>query len=187
MVRRPRSPAALVAGILTIFILGIIWTVVLHNLQTQKGIPAAPNSSAADPPLPQVSDPPSSAPGTLPHESSPSPTVSPPPTAQEPRARREPERNCLAVLEKLCQDVPPGSGRRRQCFQDNVGNLSPACQVKLQAQAFRVRESPQQIKAACRSDAKRLCPKVPLAGGRILQCLEDHAKELSDRCYAALE
>lgn len=59
MARRPRSPAAFVAGILTIFILGIIWTVVLHNLQTQKGIPAAPSSSAADPPLSLPSDPPS--------------------------------------------------------------------------------------------------------------------------------
>lgn len=188
MARRPRTSAALVAGILTIFILGIIWTVVLHNLQTQKGIPVAPSFSAADPPLPPSSESPSSARGTLPHESSPSPTVSlSPPTPPDPRVRREPERNCLAVLEKLCQDVPPGSGRRRQCFQDNVGNLSPACQVKLQAKAFRVRESTQQIKAACRSDAKRLCPKVPLAGGRILQCLEDHAKELSDGCDAALE
>ena len=124
----------------------------------------------------------------LPHESSPTPTVSLPPlTAQEPRARREAERNCLAVFKKLCQDVPPGSGRRRQCFQDDVGNLSPACQVKLQAQAFQVRERTQQTKAACQSDAKRLCPKVPLAGGRIFQCLEDHAKELSEGCYTTLE
>src|SRR5881296_300161 len=117
----------------------------------------------------------------LPHESSPSPTLAlPPPTAPEPRARRELERNCLSELEKLCQDIPPGSGRRRECFQDNVGIHSPACQVKPQTQAFRVRESTQQIKAACQSDAKRLCPKAPLAGGRILQCLEDYAKELSD-------
>jgi len=93
----------------------------------------------------------------------------------------------VAVLEKLCQDVPPGSGRRRQSFQDDVGNLSPACQVKLQAQAFQVRERTQQTKAACQSDAKRLCPKVPLAGGRIFQCLEDHAKELSEGCYTTLE
>ncbi|MGH7205213.1 MAG: cysteine rich repeat-containing protein [Nitrospiraceae bacterium] len=201
LAQRPRSPAALVAGILTIFTLGIVWTVVLHNLPTQNDVPAvdpsqsplpaphtAPSSSAADPPPPPPSASPSPPPSTMPFESAPNPTLSPPPPiAQEPRARRELERNCLVVLEKLCQDIPPGGGRRRKCFQDNVGNLSPACQVKLQAQAFQVREGTQQLKAACESDARRLCPQAPLAGGRILQCLEDHSNELSDSCYQALE
>src|SRR5947209_3160917 len=72
----------------------------LHNLPTQKGIPAVPSSSAADPPLPPPSDSRSPPPSRLPHDSSPSPTVSlPPPTAQEQGARREVEQNCLAVLE----------------------------------------------------------------------------------------
>ena len=186
MARRPRSLAAFVAGILTIFALGIVWTVVLHNLPTQLEIPAAPSPSAADPSFPAPSASPSPPPSTMLHGSAPSPTLPPPPPiAQGPRAGREVERNCLAVLEKLCQDTPPGGGRRRKCFQDNLGNLSPACQLKLQAQAFQVREGPQQFKAACEADARRLCPQVP--GGRILQCLEDHTNDLSNGCYRALE
>lgn len=185
MAQRPRLLASFVAGILTIFALGIVWTVVLHDLPTQKDIPAAPSSSATDPPPPPPSASPSPPPSTMLHESAPNPTLSPPPIAQGPRAGREVERNCLAVLEKLCQDTPPGGGHRRKCFQDNLGNLSPACQVKLQAQAFQVREGPQQFKAACEADARRLCPQVP--GGRILQCLEDHSNDLSDSCYRALE
>lgn len=185
MAQRPRPLAALVAGILTIIALGIVWTVVLHNLPTQQDIPAAPSSSAADPPPGLTPSPPP--PSTMPLESAPNPTLSPPPPiAREPRDRQELERNCLAVLEKLCQDVPPGGGRRRKCFQDNVGNLSPACQVKLQAQAFRVMERTQQLKAACEADVRRFCPQLPLVGGRILQCLEDHSNELSDSCYRAL-
>ncbi|MGH7229000.1 MAG: cysteine rich repeat-containing protein [Nitrospiraceae bacterium] len=185
MAQRPRSLAAFVAGILTFFALGIVWTVVLHNLPTQMENPAAPSPSAADPLSPPPSATPSPPSSTMLHGSDPNPTLSPPPIAQGLRAGREVERTCLAVLEKLCQDTPPGGGRRRKCFQDNLGNLSPACQVKLQAQAFQVREGPQQLKAACEADARRHCPQVP--GGRMLQCLEDHSNDLSDSCYRALE
>jgi len=214
LAQRPRSPAALVAGIVTIVALGIVWTVVLHNLPTQIEVPAvdqslpaahpaAPSSSAADlPPSASPSPPPSTSPveappsltpsppppRTIPLESAPNPTLSPPPPiAQEPRDHQELARNCRAALAKLCEDVTPGGGRRKKCFEDNVGNLSPTCQVKLQEQAFRMEETMRSFQAACEADARRLCPLVPSGGGRILECLEDHSNELSDSCYQALE
>lgn len=210
MAQRPRSLAAFVAGILTISALGIVWTVVLHNLPTQievQSVPAdpsaAPSSSAADPPpsasfspLPSPSpaeDPPRPTPtppppSRIPLESARNPTLPPPPPiAQEPRDHQELARNCSAALARLCEDIPPGGGRRKKCFQDNVGNLSPACQVKLQEQAFRMDDTMRSFRAACGADVRRLCPHVASGDGRILECLEDRSKELSDGCHQALE
>jgi hypothetical protein len=40
---------------------------------------------------------------------------------------------------------------------------------------------------ACREDRARLCQGVPLGGGRVLHCLEEHAANLSEGCRKALE
>ncbi len=40
---------------------------------------------------------------------------------------------------------------------------------------------------ACRDDAKTFCKGIQPGGGRILDCLEDHYKEISDACYSALQ
>jgi hypothetical protein len=40
------------------------------------------------------------------------------------------------------------------------------------------------VTAACQADIKRFCSKRPGAGA--LQCLQQHAQELSDGCYERL-
>jgi len=42
-------------------------------------------------------------------------------------------------------------------------------------------------RTACRDDAKNFCKGVQPGGGRILDCLKDHYKEISDSCYQALQ
>jgi hypothetical protein len=39
---------------------------------------------------------------------------------------------------------------------------------------------------ACRSDVQSLCPSVKPGGGRVAQCLQQHASELSPACKAQL-
>jgi cysteine rich repeat protein len=39
---------------------------------------------------------------------------------------------------------------------------------------------------ACRADRERFCQGVPMGGGRVLRCLEQHAGDLSDGCRHAL-
>ena len=41
------------------------------------------------------------------------------------------DRECRAALEKLCQDVEPGSGRIRRCFEANEGKLTPSCREQV--------------------------------------------------------
>jgi len=42
-------------------------------------------------------------------------------------------------------------------------------------------------RVACREDAHSFCADVQPGGGRIINCLQDHYKELSDECYTALQ
>ena len=39
----------------------------------------------------------------------------------------------------------------------------------------------------CRGDAERLCPGVPMGGGRIIACLKAHKEEVSIGCGKALQ
>ena len=48
-------------------------------------------------------------------------------------------------------------------------------------------ESMEQMRRACGVDVKKFCAEVKPGGGRILECLEDHSKEISDECYDLLE
>jgi Cysteine rich repeat len=45
--------------------------------------------------------------------------------------------------------------------------------------------SPQASKA-CRADYRKLCPGVRPGEGRVVACFEDHLRELSPGCRAAL-
>lgn len=40
---------------------------------------------------------------------------------------------------------------------------------------------------ACREDAKNFCSGIQPGGGRIMDCLWDHYKDISDDCYSALQ
>lgn len=41
--------------------------------------------------------------------------------------------------------------------------------------------------SACKADVRQFCAKIKPGGGRLVDCLLDHQKELSDACYDALE
>lgn len=45
----------------------------------------------------------------------------------------------------------------------------------------------EMIKQACGDDVKRFCQEVKPGGGRIVQCLEEHAKDLSQDCSKLME
>ena len=39
----------------------------------------------------------------------------------------------------------------------------------------------------CKADAERLCPGVPMGGGRIVGCLKEHKMEVSVGCAKAVQ
>ncbi len=40
---------------------------------------------------------------------------------------------------------------------------------------------------ACKSDVAKLCPNVPMGGGKILQCLKKHENEMTVGCAKELK
>jgi Cysteine rich repeat len=43
-----------------------------------------------------------------------------------------------------------------------------------------------KVREACAADVKKLCPDVPMGGGKIKQCLMDHADSVSAGCKQAM-
>ncbi len=43
------------------------------------------------------------------------------------------------------------------------------------------------LKKYCEADVKRLCPGVPMGGGKIIECLKQHEKSMSVGCAQALK
>jgi len=50
-----------------------------------------------------------------------------------------------------------------------------------------MRAGMQKFRQACEADIKQFCGNVQPGGGRIIQCLESHSKEVSEQCHETLE
>jgi hypothetical protein len=59
--------------------------------------------------------------------------------------------------------------------------------VTILASAAAATPGPGKLRRACKEDARSFCGDVKPGGGRIISCLQDHYKELSDDCYDALK
>ena len=75
---------------------------------------------------------------------------------------------------------------------DSPPSTSPAPPAPLEketpdAPGGKMREGMQKFRQACEADVKRFCPNVKPGGGRIVQCLDEHAKEVSSTCAQMLE
>jgi hypothetical protein len=102
----------------------------------------------------------------------------------DPHARQVVEVKCDAEVQRYCPDSLTGEERRR-CAARRVAQLPQACQQIVRERIVRWKEA-EGYKLACRDDVKRYCQTVVPGEGRILQCLQEHEQELSDRCYQTL-
>ena len=85
---------------------------------------------------------------------------------------------CREDVQKYCPQVIPGQGRMAHCLKDHQADLSPACRTHLKTMFDHMLEA----REACSADAHRLCPDVKGGHGRIIACLKNHERELSDSC-----
>jgi hypothetical protein len=90
---------------------------------------------------------------------------------------------CADDVAKFCKDVQPGGGRILHCMKEHENDLSPACKQHIAAVKERVKEA----QAACHDDVMRFCKDVKPGGGRIINCLKEHANELSPECKSKME
>ena len=50
-----------------------------------------------------------------------------------------------------------------------------------------MREARRKMTEACSADVQTFCPDAPAGGGGRMQCLREHAADLSDGCKAAMQ
>ncbi len=105
--------------------------------------------------------------------------------AEELRLPANVQIKCQAELESLCPASLSGDDRLR-CAQRSAQKLPLPCQRTILARVAQAKEDLQRIRFACKEDARRFCRRAGRLGGQVLQCLEEHAQEISDRCFQAL-
>ena len=198
-----QSSSGIVAGAITILGLGLVWVTVATNFPSQEELSSAavpaethpavrPSSPGTAPPALDLTIPtspplPSEVARSRPNDdrSRDSRDEAPAVTQLNPRAVQVAKLRCEAEIEQLCPDSPDGSARTR-CLEPRVKQLSPLCQSQVRERFVKWKEDRSRMMAACDEDAKRFCNAVKPGGGQILQCLQSHAPDVSDRCYETL-
>ena len=198
-----QSSSGIIAGAITIFGLGLVWVTVVTNFPSQEELSSAalpaetrqaarPSSPLSAPPTLDLTIPtspplPSEAARSMPDDDrSPDSSVEAPVvTRLDPRALQATRLKCEADIEQLCPDSPDGSARTR-CLQQRAKQLPPLCQSQLHERFVKWKEDRSRLMAACDEDVKRFCRTVKPGSGEILECLQSHGQEVSDRCYQTL-
>jgi len=185
------SPTSRLAAVFTTVLgLGLVWGLVWANLPTKDDLDAAPRAAVPPPePALDLSIPgvPSKQERTAPQVIVNGAGVSSAPRAgswEEIRTKQVAEMKCEADLQQSCPEDLPDDERRR-CMEQRAKRVPAACQAMIRQRLVRWKESTGDL-PACAEDAKQFCADLPPGDGRVLQCLQDHAQDVSDRCYAAL-
>ena len=85
---------------------------------------------------------------------------------------------CEADIQRLCKDVPIGSGRVQACLKEHEAEVSESCRQKIDGLANEVK----LLTLVCRWDIGVFCSNVSPGEGRVLACLEKNAARLSPGC-----
>lgn len=192
------SSSRLTAILVTIVGLGFVWGLVWANMPTRdqlhasavslQAMKATPPTPTLDLSIPGVPAP--DAPGS--HRVVVNGAEVPQPeqgmggagVALDPRAKQIAEMKCEAELQQVCPDSLQG-GDRRRCMEQRAKHLPSPCQSMIRRQLVRFKEQSGQA-LACAEDVRRFCREVQSGEGQMLQCLQDHAQDVSDGCYATL-
>jgi hypothetical protein len=95
------------------------------------------------------------------------------------------ETQCRTELETYCSHVTPGNKRGLACLYAHCDKLSRPCESAYYEVAEELKNATDNLSAfasACRGDMERLCSKVAIGEGRILECLEKNKEKVSANC-----
>ncbi len=198
---RQEPSGTVTVGLVSVIGLGLVWGIVWANLpskdellsaQSQQRAAIAPVVPELDLTIPGV---PTTQPTSAPiHEGAEGPAGSGELTASETtgtypipsdgRARQIAEVKCDAEVQQFCPDSLTGEARWR-CVAQRMKRLPLLCQQFVRQRMVRWKEA-EGFKAACAEDVKRICRGVEPGDGRVLQCLQERAQDISEGCYQKL-
>ncbi len=95
-----------------------------------------------------------------------------------PRAGGNFRADCGEDLQRYCAGVQPGGGRLVECLKSHTRELSMACGNMITAAA----RGGGRLRAECGEDLQRFCAGERPGGGRLVECLSSHAREVSAGC-----
>jgi hypothetical protein len=97
---------------------------------------------------------------------------------------------CKTELEKHCNQVTPGQGRVLACLYAYGDKLSSKCEYALYDAAVQLERAVAALSYVaneCDADLEKYCASIKPGEGRLLECIEKHDKEVSDRCKMAIK
>ena len=97
---------------------------------------------------------------------------------------------CKVELEKYCGQVTPGQGRILACLFAHGDKLSAKCEFALYDAAVQLERAVAAlgyVANECDADLDKFCGSVEAGEGRLLDCLEKHDKQVSERCKQAIK
>jgi hypothetical protein len=99
-------------------------------------------------------------------------------------------KGCQKEIAGFCKDVTPGEGRILACLYAHNDKLTGQCEYALfdaAVQLERAVAALSYVANECSADIMKNCAAVQAGEGRILACLEEHQKDVSERCKQAVK
>lgn len=96
---------------------------------------------------------------------------------------------CKSDIEKYCSKVTLGEGRLLACFYAHEDKLSTECQLGLYEAAATLDAAVNvfnNIAVSCKTDIADHCGDIKPGEGRILMCLKEKEKSVTEKCGKAL-
>ena len=97
---------------------------------------------------------------------------------------------CKTELEKYCNQVTPGQGRVLACLYAYGDKLSSKCEYALYDAAVQLERAVAALSYVaneCDADLEKYCASIKPGEGRLLECIEKHDKQVSERCKKAIK
>ncbi len=97
---------------------------------------------------------------------------------------------CEMEIEKYCGQVTPGQGRVLACLYAHTDKLSSKCEYALYDAAVQLERAVAALSYVaneCDEDLEKFCESIAPGQGRLLECLEKHDKDVSNRCKQAIK
>ena len=98
--------------------------------------------------------------------------------------------SCKSDIESYCSKVTLGEGRLLACFYAHEDKLSTDCQYGLYKAVATLEEAVNAFKyiaISCEADITKHCGDIQPGEGRVLMCLKEKQKSVSDSCGKALD
>ena len=188
-----RLGAVFMVTVLSCVVLGAVWGFVVSLLPDttslqeppsrplQTSLPPMPSSATLTPDAPAV---PTAPPFVVKETPGPAQSSVPPRSASEvvplPFGM---DLKCVMEIDSLC---PDGERNRQLCLQRQSAHLSVPCRPILRERLGRMKEHMHQLRVACEGDRRQYCGDESVRGDAIVQCLESHAQEVTERCFQLL-